>query len=288
VRVVGSSGWADTFPGAVDELALFGRDLKAAEVRRLAGRKEGEVLPPRPEAAGPGTPPASDFPGLLGYWPCDDPAGGKLADLSGGGNDAVVVGAGITVEGVRFRAVAWEGAIGYVDYGSSPRFNFPAGAPFTVSGWVRTAARDGTILSQRNSKDPSALVEIRVEGGKLKAGLHADGHPERPAVWLTGGPVADLKWHHIALTRDAAGRSGLFLDGVEQGGGPGADAAGPITTDLRTVGAVRTEAKAAPRAPLNGAVDELAIFGRALRPEEIRRLATPPAPPPPRAPANNH
>ena len=49
--------------------------------------------------------------------------------------------------------------------------------------------------------------------------------------------------------------------------------AGPINTNLRTLGAYVSQAGALPGNFLTGDVDEFCVFGRALTDGEIRRLA---------------
>jgi hypothetical protein len=228
------------------------------------------------EAAAPppaAVPPATDLPGLLGYWPLDKGPLAKAPDASGGGHDATVVGAPGRLQGARGFALQFP-LESYLDYGNSPHFNFGANAPFTVAAWVKTQAGDGPILSQRSSRSGAPVIDLMIEGGRLTGTVRADG-PEFGEAKVTGGAVSDGSWHHAALTRNPGGRIALFLDGQPQGEANGGSSAGPITTDLRAAGAELYWAKLRRTGQpyLAGALDEVAIYNRDLSAAEVRRRA---------------
>jgi hypothetical protein len=245
------------------------RFLQSFQVREAA-------RPAPPAGGGPpaGVPPATDFPGLIGYWPLDQGPLRKAPDASGNGHDASLVGGPPgRLLGVRGFALQF-GLESYMDYGQSPQFNFGPNAPFTFAAWAKVRGGDGTILSQRNSRAGAPVIDLTVERGRLTGTVRADG-PEFGEAKVSGGAVNDGNWHHAALTRDAAGRIDLYLDGQPQGQAAGTNSAGPITTDLRAAGAelywANVRRFGSPY--LAGALDEVAIFNRALSAAEIRRLA---------------
>ena len=61
-------------------------------------------------------------------------------------------------EGVRGKALAFNGRDASLDYGTSADFNFAANAPFTLACWVRTQAASGVICGQRSSTDDGAVA----------------------------------------------------------------------------------------------------------------------------------
>jgi hypothetical protein len=186
------------------------------------------------------------------------------------------------VAGVRGTALQFDREGDYLDYGDSPRLNFKAGAAFTFAGWVKTAAQRGTVVSQRNSKDGGANIDLTINGGQLSALVRSDGRELGEHAAVSGGAINDGEWHHFALTRDTGRTIELFIDGVSQGMGSGADAGGPITTNLRALGSERYWVQSGlepAKRYLVGAVDEFCIFDRALSAAEVRKLAGPPQPP---------
>jgi hypothetical protein len=178
---------------------------------------------------------------------------------------------------VRGGAVLLAGQDSYLDYGAAPAFNFAAGAPFTFAGWLRTTRAGATVLSQRHSREPAPVIDITVEDGRLCGLVRQDGFEGgQPGRVASAAPVNDGAWHHFALTRQGAGQVELFVDGVSQGTASGAASGGAVTTDWRTVGLERRWLTGGARfgtPDFDGAVDELCVFDRALRPEEIRALA---------------
>jgi hypothetical protein len=227
--------------------------------------------PPRQEPPSP-----KDVPGLLAYWALDEGGGAKAADSAPGGANGATVHGGKWVKGVRGGALELDGVKDYLDLGAGPGLNFKADAPFTVAGWVRTKRPWGTVVSLRNGKDGGALLDLVVADGRAQAQVREDGKEVGQHAVLTAGAVADGDWHHFALTRD--GRSfELYLDGAAQGRATGRDAGGPITTDLRALGSERAWVRSGTNRPeqqfLQGALDEVCVFGRALSAAEVKRLA---------------
>jgi hypothetical protein len=227
--------------------------------------------PPRKEPPSP-----KDMPGLLAYWALDEQSGAKAADSAPGGANAATVHGGKWVKGVRGGALELDGGKDYVDCGAAAGLNFQAGAPFTVTGWVRTARPLGTVVSFRHSKDGGPAIDLLIAGGALQGLVREDRKELGQHALVTGGRVADGQWHHFALTRTGTAIE-LYLDGASQGRAVGRDAGGPITTDLRALGSERAWVQRginpADHRFLQGALDEVCVFGRALSADEVKRLA---------------
>ena len=251
------------------KLLITGSDDRSVKVWNL-----GQLLPRgrMPARLSFEPPAATELPGLLGYWPFDEGSGTEAADASGKNNRAAVRGA-VWVAGVRGGALDFDGVAAFVDYGTSKDFNFAAGAPFTFSGWVRTKGDRGAILSQRHLQDGGADINITLEGGRLCALVRSDGRELGGHARVIGPPVNDGTWHHFALTRNGSTIE-LSVDGVSQGAASHADAGGPITTNLRAIGAERYWAlRGGGFAYVHATIDEVCIFGRVLTEAEIRWLA---------------
>jgi hypothetical protein len=238
-----------------------------------APAREPAPKAPPPELPHKVPPPATDFPGLIGYWPFeDDGPMQRVADRSGNGNDGKAIGAG-RVEGVRGRALAFADR-GYLDYGSRPGLDVPDGGPFTVACWVKTTADKGTVVSQRHNKDEGARIGLALSGGHAQALVRRSGGVFSPSV--DGKAVVNNgRWHHLAVLRSGKNVE-LYVDGELDASFVPADGPGPITTNLRAVGRDGWDYQAGKRGPemcFTGAVDEVCIFNRALLGSEIRALA---------------
>jgi hypothetical protein len=213
------------------------------------------------------------LPGLLAYWSFDENAGARAADAGAAGLHARL-GGGRWVPGARGSAFWITGPDSAAQLGEGPALDFPAGGPFTFTGWIRTTS-DGIVLALRDGRDPGAVVMISVENGRLFFLVREDRMERGTPAQLTGPVVADGNWHHFAATRNAGGGIEVFVDGESVGTNSAPHGGGPITTDLRFVGREEYRIRVAFRGATtwNGVIDELAAFGRQLTADEVARLA---------------
>lgn len=238
-----------------------------------AAPPKGEIPLPLPLPPPKIPPPATDFDGLLAYWPFeDDDPSALVADVSKTGNDGKAFGAQ-QVEGIRGKALALNENV-FLDYGTHPSLNFRAGGDFTFACWMKSTSKSGMLISQRHSKDDGPEIDFFFVDGRLEAHVREDKGTWHLAI-QTKGAVNDDRWHHCALVR-FSGEFMIFRDGAPAGRNSGKQTAGAITTDLRAVGFERRWGKRGMlRWPgtLTAAIDEVCIFGRALAPAEIQALA---------------
>jgi hypothetical protein len=197
---------------------------------------------------------------------------GNTADSSGNGHDATVVGA--TLTGDRFghseSAYAFSGAEGKYIVDSSIS-DFPGGnCAKTVSGWIKTIATtnqaffgignaaDGTSFQLALGPSGSGTQVVRINGW----GNTND--------WKTGVPASNCcngKWHHLAVTYDTSNTT-VYVDGTEKA----------RTSQYR----YRTNPQAGivmigneidyAGWPVNGSIDDIRIYSRALTPIQITAL----------------
>jgi hypothetical protein len=217
-------------------------------------------------------PAAADLPGLAGSWSLDEGQGAQAGNAAGNRQPAALHNAR-WMKGVRGQCLSFNGAGSYLELGPDDNLSFPAHAEFTVAVWVQTTKASGTLLSFRHTEDEGAVLDLAVEGGRAGITLRPDRNIFIP-FQLAGGKVDDGAWHHVLVLRQADGRAELYVDGALVQGG--ASDGGSITTNWHTLGRERfwVEKKPGPGdAHFEGCLDELCVFKRALKPEEIRKLA---------------
>ena len=237
----------------------------------LAGKgpddSPADLLPPKVP------PPATDFEGLLAYWPFEDGKPGEsVADLSPNRINGRAVG-GSSVEGIRGKALHLSNPYCF-DYTADHRLNFPAGADFTLACWVKTASANGMLLSQRNSREGGAVIDVLLAGGQVQAQVRQDKGFFHLQI-ASQSRINDNRWHHWALLRRGQVVE-LFVDGRHAAAGSGNEVNSPITTDLRTLGREgfwESQGRRGAETYFTGDVDEFCIFNRALDPDEIQTLA---------------
>jgi RNA polymerase sigma-70 factor (ECF subfamily) len=242
-------------------LAAIGLGLLLA---RPAHRAVAVRHTPRAQAA----PPARD---LVGYWRFDEGAGTVVRDRSGNGTDC-------TEQQPDPRAGWTDGPVGTArTFGglgwlacNQPRFATAASSDLTVSLWVkRTEHQPGYhALVTRQAGDSNLdhffvgfrgdliLLVSHLWGGKLF-------HPAPPVG----------RWFHLAMVH-GHGEVVLFIDGVPVARQPARDARPPEgDTAITIAGGVNGPDPTVATQRFIGALDELAIYQRALSDDEVRDLA---------------
>jgi lysophospholipase L1-like esterase len=178
------------------------------------------------------------------------------------------------VSGVVNGAQLFNGSTSGITVPAAPMFDWSAGGSFTIEFQLKrgTDFSAPESLISREDKESTSLMQWWIglnTAGKLEFSL-IDRNGNGPEQTLAGKTiVTDNKWHHIALVRDgAAGRTLLYVDGKLDGSQTftypdSFEAAAPITIGWLPAGY-----------HYGGALDELAIYSRALSEFEISQHVT--------------
>lgn len=219
-------------------------------------------------------------PDLVGWWRFDEGAGTLAADFAGG-HDGFQSGAPLPshVQGAVEDALSFHGfGAGFVVVPDHPDLGFGPGQDFSIDAWVRL---DAPPLEQ----GAQALVDkshVLVGGGALGYDFWLQG--DQLVLFLGTGAGStfavadapypnDTDWHLVAVTVDRDEPDGVrfYLDG-EPFGTPQdpTGAPGDLTTDLPLGLGGDVDPLGLPT--LQGTLDEVEIFRRALEPEEVAAL----------------
>jgi hypothetical protein len=265
--------------------------LEAVAAPAARGANGEATAPARPRVA-----PRRLARGLIGYWEFEESADRwAIADSSGkaqhcvlktGGRGAVdakgvaagVIGGALPLDGRR-----------WLDCPPTPAAAAgarPGSGELSVALWVKPVRRGGreTLVARLGGERPRRLFAVRLAGRSIElAGLAGEGTLVRARR-----PDAGRGWFHLAAVRDGA-VAALFVDGVEVGrreprrrraaaaaaataSSTGASLAiGAVPTATR--GSARARGEARPVERFQGLLDEVRVYDRALRPDEIRSLA---------------
>jgi hypothetical protein len=204
--------------------------------------------------------PNSLFEGLVAYWSFDEGEGDILFDKTGNHNE-VVLGAPLRVEGKQGFALQFDGVDDSVAIRHSESL-MPTDA-ITLVSWVKilgpAQAHHGII----GKNGYISGYRLLVHGTNMKVLFQLTGE-EGYNLW-SSIPVADDRWHFIAATYDGS-KMRLYIDGTKDPNE--ADRAGPIDANTSPVMIGK------PQYALNGLIDEVRIYNRALSEEEIYELMT--------------
>ncbi len=237
----GSSG----INGKIDDIAIYNRALTQQEITALyQGTNTTGNCP---------TFPASLAQGLVGYWPfC-----GNANDESGNSHDGTIYG-GVALRTDRFgqpnSAFQFNGIDGFIEIANSNNMNYPLG--YSLSGWVNftTNQSDNPLLTKHFQA---------IQNGYILGIWDNRARFYSSSVQIVSpNPINDGNWHHlVAVYNDNTMR--LFLDNIAQG-----SIIQPFISNNYNVNI----GKANGCCNFNGSIDDIAIWNRALTPQEITQL----------------
>jgi type II secretory pathway pseudopilin PulG/ribosomal protein L12E/L44/L45/RPP1/RPP2 len=198
--------------------------------------------------------------GLVGWWKLDETSGLIAADSSDNGNDGSLknMAGDEWTNGNIGGCLEFDGNNDYVECGDDESLNITD--QITLSAWVW---HDDFIIGQveRYITVRSEIAVIRKESDeRLHFYINTDGSLRHLRV---GGVLTEGYWYHIAGTWDGITQC-LYLDGVE------IDSQTPGGVLGGTFSGVHLSSSAE---SLNGLLDEVRIYNRALSAEEIASLA---------------
>jgi len=226
----------------------------------------GLLASARPAIAQTCVPPPS---GLVAWWPGD----GNTNDIAGG-RDGQLVGSAMFAPGMVDGAFSFDGD-GWIEVPDDPIWTLGHN-DFTIDLWVRFNSLSGRDPFIGHDDGPGVGAR---EDNKWIFWYDVDGHDQlrgTPALRFhinrfPNGPVRDpvavpwtptlSRWYHVAVTKKHHSHYTLYIDGVPVAtdviGTPIADPVVPLTIG-------KSE-----EFTLDGLVDEVEIFNRALEPAEI-------------------
>lgn len=191
-------------------------------------------------------------------------AGAPVPDDSVAGNSGTLYGAQYVPEGGGF-SLLFDGRGAFAKCAHLKRMLF-GGDPFSVDFWIKLESlKPGVVLGKKGEGLDSAgwLVEVSESGDHLRVIL-ADGSRHEVLEFPLPSPE---EWHHVALVRDGESLA-AYVDGeeVERRSDPamGMDVSndGAFLHLGKTFGSIRS---------FHGRLDDVAVWRRALTPEEIKR-----------------
>ncbi len=263
-------GGGQYFNGQIDEIRIYNRALTADEIWQMYVNSKyvsAHFGPNTTCVEDPGS--CVDY-GLVGYWDFEEGTGTTANDQSGNSNDGTLTymatgtpwTTGITpFSGGRTggTALSFDGTDDYVNADGVASGDETTWQGITTMAWVK-----------HTSFSPSHQEIIRFGNNMMGgANLQTTGYEcnlNYPAVIRAGrgGEVIPNlnQWYHVVCTYDKNNLI-LYVDGVEAD----RDA---TTTDIQGISTFRISRQPDLNRQVNGKIDEVRIYNRALSSEEIR------------------
>jgi hypothetical protein len=243
----GSAG--ENWSGYMSGVAIYDRALSEAEVRYLAGQRAVPVDP-------------GDN-GLLAWWACDEGAGDVVADVSGNGRDGIFVnGDPAWVEGVSGTAVELVGPTLI----ETPPLDLEL-TEATMAGWIKPNGVQPSWSSIIMQRDPGLATGFNILDD-FQLAYHWN---DTSTSWsFRGGDmIAEEGWTFAAVTVESD-KATFYVNG--EAGSVNEITHEPCQWNSNVyLGGDGTAGWVSRR--MNGALDEVVIYDRALSVGEIRYLA---------------
>jgi len=191
---------------------------------------------------------------LLAYWPLDS----DVKDVIGNHNGNLVGGASFVQDGKRGKVLKVDGIDGRAVVPHANDIVFGITDSFTLSVWVYVSVLPGRWAGVVNkSRDISPWYGIWIEPSNkwVAGGSNVLGSVAKAGVWIHAAYIQDV----------AASKRLIYIDGnVDLQGTP---------IDSRGAGELWMGGAKSVTEYLNGMIDDVAIYGRALTQEDIASLA---------------
>lgn len=263
---IGYSNSSYFFSGSLDEVRIYNRALSASEIWDLYQAGAADKV----NSADSQIDPLEK--GMVGYWKLDDGSGTSAADASGNGNTGTLVNSPSWVAGQINGALSFNGTNQRAYVTSSSSLNFGSGSPFSVSAWIKTTQ---TVPGGKNlrfinkfTNSPSYKGYIMEIDENQKVVFYTKDGTTVNQVSSTS-TINDGAWHHLVAVREiSSGLLRIYVDGVQQ------NAASITNGDLSVSSNLNLgfELLLADNVYLNGSLDEIRIYNRALSVEEVSKL----------------
>ncbi|MBI1370771.1 MAG: hypothetical protein GC162_19215 [Planctomycetes bacterium] len=205
----------------------------------------------------------------IGYWQFNETSGSSAADSSTNANTATYNSVGLGAQSASLRlgtAGAFNGSSSNVRIPDIAAYDMGTGA-FSVEFWYQT-----------NSDSRGDLFTYKGTGGDFGIHSNSQGDPAGfnssvsvyHGAFITQGGAERPLWHHVVYTRAGTGanQATLYVDGI----------AASVGTDTQTmnivndilIGSNHNGSPSSPNTFLNGTIDEVAIYNKALSADAVR------------------
>ncbi|HIF39729.1 MAG TPA: hypothetical protein EYQ74_01350 [Planctomycetes bacterium] len=197
---------------------------------------------------------------------------GDLVDETGQGLDGNSYGNPKFQTGLVGQAIRLDGAGDYFSFGSPPDLDFGADTDFSVAFWVRSNgwSSDPVMIGNKDwgsGANTGWLIAGESDGTSWQ--WNFKGSAGSRVDFDLIGSVADLTWHHIAVTHDRDGDAVFYQDGVMLGAISIAGQ-GDLDAGLPTV--VGQDGTLNYPVDFRARIDELRLWRRVIGPSEVYQI----------------
>lgn len=194
--------------------------------------------------------------GLVCYLPMNENGGTKVFDLSGNGNTGVLQADTHFVPGKFGSALSFDGTGDYVSTSLTM-----ANEPITVVGWLKSDTDNkGSFFGDNTAGEPYKKLHSLGNHSLSRTILYKGDGTDYDALTYSVDPTDWSVYHQLAFTVAVGGSAYIYIDGKEV-------ASGSLPKTSSFTARIAPDYKL-----LDGAIDNLSVYNRALSPSEIDQL----------------
>lgn len=198
--------------------------------------------------------------GLVAWWGFT----GNAADTSGNNNNLIVNGATLTTDrnGNPNAAYSFNGINNYLTK-NSLSYNFSQSDSYSVSFWIKKADNaSGVAMMSGSSTNNNFIWLLQYDATKIIYGTNKQG---QAWTWLNG-PAYSTEWeHYVAVYNNQSMQ--LYKNGISVG-----TTSNIYTSVLSAALPFYIGSAIGPSGYINGSIDDVGIWNRALTPTEVTQL----------------
>jgi chitodextrinase len=227
--------------------------------------------------AGP-TPTPTPAPGLVAHYKLDETMGTTAAD-SAGSNTGTLVNGPTWTAGKMNNGLLFNGTTNYVNMGDV--LDFERTNPFSIAAWVKTTSGSpGTAMvvagkTETGTNLPGYMLSVRGDTAGDPYEFELRGNSGYPSTITVQFPrPADTNWQHVAVTYNGSSSASgvsVYVNGTPVTPTILGDA---LTATMVTAGPFELGARNGALTPLEGTLDDVRIYNRALSAAEVNQLYT--------------
>ena len=199
--------------------------------------------------------------GCVASWHLDEGTGSIVYDASGNNNDGTIYGGATWVDGKFGKALSCDGSDDYVEVPDSDSLDITNA--ITMECWVKLNELASVKGPNHFIRKLPEVYSLRQEqtNDRVRFALTLNG----TTVQFTSNTVLDIgKFYHVVATYDSELMK-IYIDGTFDKDNS-ATGTIDVSTDPLRIG------RGEPAGYLNGIIDEVRVYNRALTPEEISDL----------------
>ncbi len=250
-------GWY--FNGLIDDVRIYNRALSATEIQSLYKQNETMANAPQNDKL---------TNGLVGLWSFNgkDVSGSTAYDRSGQGRNGTIVGSAPLTAGKVGQGISFNNSGQYVQSGSVFSEFGTSNQAYTIAGWMKinNGVSSGNVVFMGDSW---CLPPVNITSGKLRATSWNNGQVDSLGTTTLSPNI----WYQFATTWDASNGLRIFVNGELENS--------TVMANFTAAGSARVfragyspGSCAGDTGALNGAVDEVRIYNRALSASEVKQL----------------